>query len=421
MLATAFSAVIIAAPQQGLKWKKNTINISISTSLFAEGPNLPSASETALAINRSINVWESSAALVVRSTTSPLQNVDPPGRQGDGVSLITIAQTPQNLALFPKGVEDVAALTRVFFDGRGSITEADIVLNPFLQFSTGGVPGTFDLQATITHEIGHLLGLNHSDVLGSTMSENNTKNGVYNLSGFAPRTLSPTDIAAIRSLYGAPVAETECCGSVGGKLNLRNAKPAVNWLVWAEDVTNGYVAAAARTGADGAYILDGLNFGSFRLFAQPAGAAKTGFAAEVLGEVTVNGESQQPFSRQVANRSTGFELSFIGFGGQLAGPAVLVNSGHYYTVYVGGRGIDAEQITLGSDSPWIRIGQGTVSSLDFGKGLSVVSFEVTVSRNAPPGDYSLFARSPSGSARFLVGGLTVERFPNLLANGISQD
>ncbi len=53
--------------------------------------------------------------------------------------------------------------------------------------------GAFDLETVALHEIGHLLGLDHSNVLGSVMFPN------Y---GGARRALTPDDIAGIQTLYG---------------------------------------------------------------------------------------------------------------------------------------------------------------------------------------------------------------------------
>ena len=91
--------------------------------------------------------------------------------KGDGISLVTVAITPENLRLFPRQAASPAAVTRVFKDAVGNITEADIVLNPFVRFSTDGSFDTFDLQDTLTHEIGHLLGLYQSRVWASVLYE----------------------------------------------------------------------------------------------------------------------------------------------------------------------------------------------------------------------------------------------------------
>src|SRR5207249_10542034 len=51
------------------------------------------------------------------------------------------------------------------------IADADIVFNPAENFSTTTTPvsGDFDAQSVATHEIGHMLGLDHSGLAGTVM------------------------------------------------------------------------------------------------------------------------------------------------------------------------------------------------------------------------------------------------------------
>src|SRR4029453_11478222 len=140
---------------------------------------------------------------------------------GDGVSLITIAGTGDNVALFAEG--NTTARTRVFYDlDTGEINEADIVINPYPysetgappHFSHGGTPGPYDLESTVAHEIGHLLGLNHSHVVGATMQASQALNGTYGLPAITERRLRDAAQAAARSLYG-PLEKT---GSIEGRI-----------------------------------------------------------------------------------------------------------------------------------------------------------------------------------------------------------
>ena len=201
---------------QILKWREPTaIRIAVSTSLLQPNANIKFDSDVMSAINRSFEAWQDAADVEIQWLASERANVSPSGLAGDGVSLITIAPTAENAMLFIRDPNE-AARTRVFHS-KGFITEADIVLNPYQQFSTDGTFGTFDLESTLTHEIGHLLGLSHSSVMSSTMSRSFPKNGLFGLVDLGFRTLDETDISAVRELYGANDDDL-CCASIGGKL-----------------------------------------------------------------------------------------------------------------------------------------------------------------------------------------------------------
>jgi hypothetical protein len=66
---------------------------------------------------------------------------------------------------------DTLALTTVFFDGdTGEIYDANVEINSNeYTFTQGSPPGDYDLNAVLTHEFGHFLGLSHSDVETATM------------------------------------------------------------------------------------------------------------------------------------------------------------------------------------------------------------------------------------------------------------
>ena len=109
------------------------------------------------AVKRGVRAWEAAAGVEFEIVLTDRENASGPGAAGDGVSLITIAPSAENMLIFGRDDLDAAAKTRIFYNRKGSITEADIVLNPTQQFSTDGGYGAFDLEATVTHEVGHLL------------------------------------------------------------------------------------------------------------------------------------------------------------------------------------------------------------------------------------------------------------------------
>lgn len=392
-----------------LRWKTGVIRIAISTSLLRESSNIKRDSDVAGAVRRSIATWGAIANVEFQLTNSEKQSASPAGIAGDGISLITIAQTPENVLLFAKDPENAAATTRVFFGRRGAITEADIVLNPYQQFSTDGTLGSFDLESTLTHEIGHLLGLPHSPVLGSTMNANYGRNGVFGLQNFSSRTLSADDVAASRAIYGARDDEDECCGIVEGRIS--PGRQPRSFDVWLED-SSGRVQAAART-SDGAFYFAGLNSGKYRTYSQETGRTKNAVPVRDMGEVTVaKGETAVINTKNTLPGTRDLELTYLGFNGQLSEMAVSLSAGRSYVVYLGGKNLDPKNLTVSFTSPYLSMVPGSMRVLDYGDEISVVSLEVRVASTAPKGDYSIFAESERGDKRAMIGALTIDTFIN---------
>jgi len=391
---------------QILKWRESTaIRIAISASVLQPNSNIKFDSDVMSAINRSFEAWQDAADVEFQWAVSDRTNVSPSGVSGDGVSLITIAPTAENALLFAPDPNE-AARTRVFFNSRGNITEADIVLNPYQQFSTDGTFGTFDFESTLTHEIGHLLGLSHSSVMSSTMARSFPKNGLFGLADLGFRTLDETDISAVRELYGADDDDL-CCASIGGKLVQPNGRGVRGAEVWAQDAV-GQVLGSAETAADGSFTIAGLPTTDYQLFWQ----GTDGTGASLLGDLgrsrVENGDELVLEETRVFLRRPRLALNYIGINGQLSDSAVTLAAGQEQTIYIGGKDLDPSELNIESSSPFIKVDPLSFSLQDFGDGVSVVTFRVLAETGVTRGAYTLFVSRSDGARAALVGALSVE-------------
>ncbi|HLM03383.1 MAG TPA: matrixin family metalloprotease [Pyrinomonadaceae bacterium] len=402
-----------AAKGARLRWKTGTVNIAFSTSLTKPSANIKDDSDVLAAARRSLATWEKVANIKFNEVSTDKLSVSPGGNAGDGVNLITIAATPENQLLFGSGSEalEISAKTRVFYNRRGVITEADIVLNPYVQFSTDGTPGSFDLEATITHEIGHLLGLEHSHVVGSTMQTHQGKNGIYNLPQIASRTLSDSDIAGARALYGAAKDDEEsCCGALKGKITLSPAGVAAgNFHVWLEEAATGKIQAATMTQPDGTFYLEGLQPGKYRVLAQDSGERQKNrkkiYSGGELGEAVVDKGKVAVIEKQIALKERTFSPKYIGLNGQISNIPVPVNGGKSFEIYLGGENLNPNELIVSTNSPFIKVSRTATAAQDFGDEISVLRFEISVSPNAPPGEYSLRVQKNNGEIAYFIGGV----------------
>ena len=426
----------VAPAEKQTKWPTRTIQISISNSLTALATGIRPGSDVDGALRRALASWASAADVTFIEADSNLQSISPAG-EGDGISLITIAPTPDNLAVVSEG--NATARTRVFYDSEtGAINEADIVLNPYvygpdgqpLEFSTDGTPGTYDLESTLTHEIGHLLGLTHSSVIASTMQSSQGLNGTYGLAALTERSLSEVDRVAIRNIYG-PCGKQ---GSVKGRiLNSVDGRlvPVQAAHVWLEDLQTGRVVASELTNSSGTFRIGCVEPGNYRAMIEyldvPAadpfaltgpGNGRAGMGRRAFRSVEINSQlridSEKPAQLGYVfvspqNTQPLVNPRFLGANGELSTVPVPVTAGSRVTVYVAGEGVDRIPGSgLLVSSPFISVDAGSLTAQRFIGATPVISFDVIIGVNAPTGDYSLRFQSYSGEVAFLAGGLTVQ-------------
>lgn len=414
-----------------VKWPTRRITVALSSSLYAPPSNIKPGSDVLGAVRRALAHWSAAANIQFVEAVSKAESISAVTSGGDGLSLITVAHTPENAAPFGGASSDTSGRTRIFYTESGTITEADIALNPAQQFSTDGTPGTYDLEATLTHEIGHLLGLDHSGVAGATMQPRQGKNGLYKMAALVPRSLSEDDRAGVRALYGARGENEKSRGTITGTINYNGGAPAYGANVWAEDAESGRLIASNITLANGTYRIEGLEAGNYRLWVEaldgvvPASEIASGrgqyvglalnslppFRTQEIGRVKVLPGMAVRHNAQLSGLPVLLNPSFIGINEQLSTISVPLVAGRTYTILLGGDGCNTSQLSSSSiniASPFISVNASSVAPQDFGNGLPVMSFEITISPNTPTGDYSVHLNSNTGEVACIVGGLSIE-------------
>lgn len=298
------------------------------------------------------------------------------------------------------------AFTTTWFNDQGEIQEADIQIDP------AGLTPTTNVQALIQHEVGHLLGLDHSANLGSVM---------YPYVSSMPAGMPSDDRLSVASLYPAR-AFAVAMASIEGEVRAPHGA-VFGAQVVAVDASTGAAVATTLTDKEGKYFFPSLPPGSYRVYAEPLDGpvevrnfsgvfqkANAGFRTEFFAGEEVVLQAAQRRSGVVVNVNTlaaTLNPRWIGtfpadtHDVKLASVASTVRAGETVSIAVGGDGISGSMTTF-------EVLSGSVRRLsDFRYGSNYVYATFAVDASAPEAPLVVVVRSGSENAT-LTGALRVE-------------
>ncbi len=280
----------------------------------------------------------------------------------DGVNLIAF---DEDGSLLSQGSSTLATTQFFISASTGRLLDADIVFNGrYFTFST---TGGYDIESIATHEIGHLIGLDHA-ILGTELETASRPSMTPYYIGTDGRTLEQDDRAGIGAVYPGNIfaatgnvtgnvrnGQQEIFGAYVAALNASTNKPVVA-------VLTGYSTGKGVAG-ESAYEMLGLEPGLYTIKATPM----NGF----------NGVSQSNFNGIFSNTfATGFRTQYhdnvfrqsnarnvtilpnsaltASFTGNVAGvnasatqdQTVAAGTGAQYSVFIGNIGNDYDNLTV---------------------------------------------------------------------------
>lgn len=390
--AEAHLRILHPTNKQPLFWQ-NPGNVSVV--IQADGSaDVPDDSDR-VALELAVAAWNRAPGTVARlalDMDSPVVNTTQ--WQSTGVHLLWFDETNAS-GYFPSGTGTVA-ITPIWFFSDGRISDADVLFNGSgYSFTTSAQPGRFDIQDVATHELGHLLGLDHSGVTGATLYP------YVDTTVILHRSLASDDEGGMRAAY--PEGNF---ARLTGRVVRGTGEPVFGAQVVARD-SSGRVAGAAVSAADGDFEVLGLSAGSYQVYVAPLEAPVSG------SNFTASPELDSDFAP-----------TFLGFPQVLASGQALSLGDVSVLPDVG------IQLGRSSDRLPLRGIRGQTTSLSLGgKSLSTgstltasapeigvqvtgwfgtyVAFQVTVPADAELGHVDLIAQNLSGHRAVLVGGLEI--------------
>src|SRR5438105_1083008 len=301
--------------------------------------------------------------------------------------------------------QNFLALTTNWYDDSGRMTEADIQIDPSV------VPAHYNLQLLVEHEVGHLLGLDHSAVLSSVM---------YPFVGHGGgAALDSDDVVAISSLY--PKGDPTATGAIlSGRVMGDDGGIFAAQVVALND--NGEPVATVLTNQDGHFEISGVPRGTYRLYAEPLDGpvdvrnlsgiwqtAKTySFPTQFFSGAPLHVEAGQVYGNLVLNSTGNIKLNPKYVGAFPPGSSdvslnampVALSAGEPVAIAVGGDGFTSGMTTF--DIP----NGGFHRLSDFSYAGNYVYATFSIAADAAPGSVTILVKSGNDMAA-LTGALRV--------------
>ncbi len=296
---------------------------------------------------------------------------------------------------FPSG-SGIVAVTPLTFYSSGKIIDADVLFNGSdFNFTTSREANAFDVQDVATHELGHLLGLDHSGCAGASMYP------YVDPSVILHRSLSSDEIAGLQSMY--PVSPR---GSIRGTVQRSSSGTPVRGAWVAARDSQGRLVAGALAKSDGSFKLHSITPGNYSVYATPLdypvsatnlGAGRTidtDFASTVSGPVTVSGTSETNMGSLFVGPDVDLSLGRVSDDYPLR-----ATTGKATSLTIRGAGLKVGSILTASD-PALEL-----TNIQWLKGQ--VRFTVAVPEGASPGHVDMTVSRPGGQVSILSAALEV--------------
>lgn len=238
-------------------------NRRVTYNLSASGSDDLPLSAVESAIGASFQAWEDVPTSLIAFARGPNLTVTP--GTGNGVLEVYWLESGTTTVdgINVAGALAVSRLTTYTSGPRtGEIIDGSLVFNGSqYRWAVDGRPDAADIREIATHEIGHLIGLSHSPVGGSTMFPRS------GLGRIESRSLATDDMIGASVAYPTSGFPTST-GILRGSVRDTSGSPIFGAHVSVVD-GNGIVVSGGLTLTDGNYLIAGLPPGGYTVYAEP--------------------------------------------------------------------------------------------------------------------------------------------------------